>query len=350
MVPLAKAPLTAARAAPRAKISADLCSLAREITDASIARAEKYAFGVMESLSRSGAYTGPKHVGPIDSYVISDWISCVATPRGAWATVLVKAQLAPVDDRNWSGDFYLDGTLGLVHVDRAGQIAHAEIHTEASAQQSGGEFFHRELFAPGLPNCCSFVFGGLEPSKLFDFDGDGEPEIHVAASYGHEGVSDEWDELFTFQAGLIKPYAPAEPYSFSEMVDVTSDGRPDLTLSYVLSGRDQCGSGFPGDGRGPTFIAHSLPDGGFSSDDEQARAYAKRECPAPPAAIESHRDVSCARLWGRSREELERLLRARFVAWDCAAEAAGRAQNPRAREDYELMLSAARSPIPFTLR
>jgi hypothetical protein len=121
-------------------------------------------------------------------------------------------------------------------------------------------------------------------------------------------------------------------------------------MSHELFGRDQCGSGFPGDASGPTFIAHALPNGAFSADDDEARAYAKRECPAPPAAIQSFRDVSCARLWGRSREELERLLRARFVTWDCAAELAGRAQNPRAREDYELMLSAAKAPIPFTLR
>ena len=42
-------------------------------------------------------------------------------------------------------------------------------------------------------------------------------------------------------------------------------------------------------------------------------------------------------------------MRARFLPWDCDAELAGRPQNPKASESYELMLSATKARVPFTL-
>jgi hypothetical protein len=36
-------------------------------------------------------------------------------------------------------------------------------------------------------------------------------------------------------------------------------------------------------------------------------------------------------------------------SWDCDAEMAGRPQKPNARGDYELMLSATKTRVPFTL-
>jgi hypothetical protein len=328
---------------------AEPCAVAKAITDASIARAEQHAKLVMERLTNTGAYTGPKHAGAIDSYVLSDWLECFETPGGAWATVLVKAQLAPTAAENWS-EFHLDGTIALVHVDRTGAISQVEISTEAGASETSGEFFNRELFAPGLPNCCSFVFGGLARPGLYDFDADGEPEIHIAASYGHEGAHDEWDALFTFRAGRIERYAPAQGYPFLDVRDETGDGVPDLVMAEELPGGESCGSGFPANGRGLALIAHALPGGTFSAVDAAARDYAKKQCPAAPASIQSFSDVLCARLWGRSKDELERVVRTSFVAWDCAAETAQRPQNPRARADYELMLSATKSDVPFTLR
>jgi hypothetical protein len=279
---------------------AEPCAVAKAITDASIARAEQHAKLVMERLTNTGAYTGPKHAGAIDSYVLSDWLECFETPGGAWATVLVKAQLAPTAAENWSE--------------------------------------------------CSFVFGGLARPGLHDFDADGEPEIHIAASYGHEGAHDEWDALFTFRAGRIERYAPAQGYPFLDVRDETGDGVPDLVMAEELPGGESCGSGFPANGRGLALIAHALPGGTFSAVDAAARDYAKKQCPAAPASIQSFSDVLCARPWGRSKDELERVARTNFVAWDCAAETAQRPQNPRARADYELMLSATKSDVPFTLR
>ena len=303
----------------------------------------------MERLTSAENYTGPTHTGPIESYAVPPSVQCFETPGGAWAIALVKAQLAPLSSFDWS-DFHLDGTLALIHVDRSGSVVEVPISTEAGASETTGDFFNRELFEPSLPNCCSFTFGGLAQPTLFDFDGDGEPEIHVAASYGHEGVHDESDELFTFRAGRVEPYPPAKAYPFVDVIDETGDGLPDLVMAEELDGGESCGSGFPVEGRGLDFIAHALPGGAFSADDEAAREHAKKRCPVPPAAIRSFEDVLCAKLWGSSQAELERVVRTSFVKWDCAAEAAGRAQHPRAALDHELMLSAAASRVPFTLR
>lgn len=199
------------------------------------------------------------------------------------------------------------------------------------------------------PNCCEWVFGGLEPMELYDFDGDGEPEVHVGASYGHEGVSERSDALLTFKDGRIEPYAPAALYAFEAMRDVTGDGIPDLLMSEGLGGTEQCGSGFPGDGNAMTFIAHALPGGGFSNVDAEARAFAKATCPRRPASIKTLDDVQCARLWGVTRAKLELQVRAQFTPWDCDAEMAGRPQKPSARGEFELMLSATGVRVPFTL-
>jgi hypothetical protein len=131
------------------------------------------------------------------------------------------------------------------------------------------------------------------------------------------------------------------------MRDETGDGRPDLFRADGLSGTEQCGSGFPGDGEALSFMAHSLPDGTFSTTDAAARAYAKKLCPVRPARLTDFSSVLCTRLWGGVEAQLELQVRKRFSAWDC--ELPENKQKPGARGDYELMLSATGARVPFTL-
>lgn len=322
----------------------DACVVAAGFTEAATARAEQFAGDVMAQLVSSGAYTGERLEGA-PSYTLTDWLSCSKTPGGAWALQLAQARLSPQSDYDWRGEWYLDGNVVLLHVDTTGGVVQAHVETEADGSASGGPFANDALFKANGPNCCDFVFGGLRPFELFDFDGDGEPEVHVMASYGHEGVHEEWHQLFSFKQGRIEPYAAAP--AFDAMRDETGDGRPDLFRASSLSGREECGSGFPGDGEGLSFMAHSLPDGTFSTTDAAARAYAKTLCPTRPAALTDFSSVLCARLWGGVEADLERQVRKKFRTWDC--EQPENKQKPGARSDYELMLSATGIDVPFTL-
>lgn len=57
----------------------------------------------------------------------------------------------------------------------------------------------------------------------------------------------------------------------------------------------------------------------------------------------------CARLWGGDPAKLELQVRARFGPEDCDAMQAGRPQKPNASPYFELMLSACKTDVPFTL-
>lgn len=341
--------VAAAPAAPSTELAApagatDPCRIAQNVTDAAIAKAQTFASSVMDRELAAGKYDKPKPDLPIEGFEVSSWLQCTKTQGGAWAFVLAKAALTPQSDYDWSDAWVLSGEVALAHVNGSGAVVLAPVSTQAGPG-AGGIFMNPEQ----TPNCCEWVFGGLEPMELYDFDGDGEPEVHVGASYGHEGVSERSDALLTFKDGRIEPYAPAALYAFEAMRDVTGDGIPDLLMSEGLGGTEQCGSGFPGDGNAMTFIAHALPGGGFSNVDAEARAFAKATCPKRPASIKTLDDVQCARLWGVTRAKLELQVRAQFTPWDCDAELAGRPQKPSARGEFELMLSASGVRVPFTL-
>ncbi len=67
------------------------------------------------------------------------------------------------------------------------------------------------------------------PPVLFDFDGDGEPEIFVdVREVGDEGHVARQSALLTFLGGAVVPYAPAQGFDIDSLADVDEDGRPDF--------------------------------------------------------------------------------------------------------------------------
>jgi len=326
--------------------SAELDEYRRQIAtelDAGDAAAVEHLRNVVEKLESSRA--PPAHLEPS----LPSGLDCVATTNGAWAVVLDRAQLSPNSDGDWTPPWLLDGRLVLVHVAPDQTIAKAPIQTLMQAQRIGGPFFG-EAFRSEAANCCDWVFGGLHGISVpFDFDGDRAPEILVAAARSHEGSHDESRVLFTFKHGRVEPYAPAKPYTFSEVRDVTGDGRPDLVLDEFFDDADQCGSGFPASSSGPGFIAHSLPDGTFSTDDAAARVHGKHLCPEPPKKLVTLDDVVCAKLWGRTESELIATIEREYMPWDCKAEMSGAPQKPRAKADYTLLRNGASARVPFVL-
>jgi hypothetical protein len=106
----------------------------------------------------------------------------------------------------------------------------------------------------------------------WDFDGDGVGEVLlVTASYWSiDGVPHSGNDGFRLHGGTIVSWDPVPGSSIVDLADVDGDGRPDL----VLDGRP-----------GVVTIAHSLPGGRFSTDDDVARAVLRASCarPVPPA-------------------------------------------------------------------
>lgn len=149
---------------------------------------------------------------------------------------------------------------------------------------------------------------------FFDWDGDGDDEVLVEAARGAADAPDEQRAIvWTFRAvdggaSRVVPYEPSAALTIVGVRDVDGDGRPDLLVSFFGTSHD----GLPTTHR---FLAHSLPDGGFSLRDAAAVTWAQKECPSDPKLDLAQKtpadfdssladDVACALLWGHDPKEL----------------------------------------------
>jgi hypothetical protein len=158
--------------------------------------------------------------------------------------------------------------------------------------------------------------------KMFDYDGDGSPELLVVTqtTYG-SGLVGEESNIWTVRGTDIQVFrmeaGPAP--SFTDVDDVDADGRPDLisrgtfTDSVVTM---SCGTGFV---TAPIFLHHSLPGGGFSMRDAVARKFLDDACGSDSLegvlggttefGKELGTAVACARAHGATAEAVTRTLR-----------------------------------------
>lgn len=163
-----------------------------------------------------------------------------------------------------------------------------------------------------------FSTDGFNLAGLYDYDGDGTPEVIVAHTrWEEEGRDGVAHTVFTVRDGAVREYAPAHAFDRVEgVVDADHDGRPDLVLPSPWRVEDTCGL----DGiehLGPLRLAHALPDGQFSTSDTVSRAWTLSQCsryidqgmPGPDVL-----DVACARLAGSSPEATVAALHARLPA------------------------------------
>lgn len=195
----------------------------------------------------------------------------------------------------------------------------------------------------------SETWSAIDRLQTFDFDGDGEAELIVE---GKRGCAIDMDlmcdtplaevEVFTFTRGAVVPYRspPLPPLLLQSHIvheqandggmffdrndralvfrsagDVDGDGRPDLSsyLFYELVTTD-------GDVttyflHGPSFLAHSLPNGEFSLVDDVARRSLAASCEATEPFAKAtgaglFATAVCARLGGMGLDEITR----RYVA------------------------------------
>ncbi len=251
---------------------------------------------------------------------------CKPTPGGSWRVDMPSATVIA----KWGETYSIEARYSIVHVGNDGA---------------------RHEF---LPDEQLLNYGGrkAETPVAFDFDGDGEPELYVAVrEEGEEGHFALQKDLVTFDGHTVKPYAPARSFDVDGLQDVDRDGRPDLKIHAKYTDTlEGCGAGFPYDWPETRFVAHSRPDGTFSTDDAAARAYARAWCPAAPTRIKSSEDAICARLWAKTPDEIAkaRKLVACVPGW-CEREIAQKPQPPGAAEDCERRVKWFDQPPPFTL-
>jgi hypothetical protein len=188
--------------------------------------------------------------------------------------------------------------------------------------------------------------GGLEIGFLqaYDYDDDGNDELIVpfelkAAS--STPASELPSAVWSFSASGVAPYAKAKLAGGAGAEQLDFDMRPDIGTyaGFVAYFAADCGlKSCPSRVTGPKFFLHSLPDGGFSGNDDAARAALKRACPklSGPVVAEAGgqanlaqtaRNLVCARAHGAEKAALASELDARRAALcgdapSCAAQTA----------------------------
>lgn len=166
----------------------------------------------------------------------------------------------------------------------------------------------------------------IEPPKLFDYDGDGHPEILLSSTHAyiqdHPEISGESlntmsvSELLTFKNKVISlyPLRASNRISTSEIVDmkdVDGDGRPELWMSFNAAVPRSV----------PKRVAHSLPDGTFAFDDDVAKRALLDQCPSSTGLLVERADksintdaslaaIACAALRGEAGHDVRKRVEA----------------------------------------
>lgn len=275
--------------------------------------------------------------------------TCVATPKGAWALRLLEP---PVEERSLAPR----ACVALVHVSTAGET------TECVLPPIGAGF--GTVGCASTADCLSDLFGAWFSIRVVaDYDGDGEDEVFVNASYAFEGGDRGWSSLLSFRGKTIGALPESRSLPYFEAKDVDHDGIEDLVFFPFISmysnpctpTSDRIYSEF-----GVRYVAHARHDGSFSLDDAVARSFVRRQCPKPPRDL-AH-SAACAIAWGAPQalvlEHVQRRhdrcsasanvdpLDARF----CGNDLRGEEEDPCADRVDQVGRAFSRVTPPFTLR
>jgi hypothetical protein len=226
---------------------------------------------------------------------------CRQANAGAWV-MLVDRVKREEDD--------LKGTWALAHVDERGQLAAKELSV---TEYPMGCWPSKDARIPQTqPGDFSVDESERQQFQthhaVFDWDGDGVPELFLNVSLALSAADVSAGCIWTYRDGRVQPFEPARNLNIVRTRDVDGDGRDDLEVSigggrYLPRGgyrQVECST--------LTLIAHSLPNGSFSLTDQVAVEYARRSCKTPSDALSTHVDVLCARVSGMNVASIMRAI------------------------------------------
>lgn len=235
---------------------------------------------------------------------LARWNANFSPPERARWPQFARWSCAPAADGAWA--LTLDGrTLGVAFVAPDGAVARLPLNS-CSLQETN-------------PSDSPYFF-------IEDRDGDGRTEVLLHCVDGRAQA------IVRGAAGLAPSPLPFAGASV-DLVDVDRDGRTDLVghfgaldeqdFGLVADALPDAELIFVAHAAPLRFVAHALPGGGFSLDDEVARVVLRGQCPERPTSLllpqdedldeNSHeeaitRRVMCARVWGVPVAEIAALI------------------------------------------
>ncbi|MEO6420993.1 MAG: hypothetical protein ABIP39_16395, partial [Polyangiaceae bacterium] len=244
------------------------------------------------------------------------WHECSVSDSGsAWTVAITSAsaQSIPATDPGQRCT-HLTIAFAVAHVSPTGEVAltspsFAEALSSESLTDHDGGTASVDVYPPYLETSLSLA-------RAFDADGDGEPELLVAATRDAPEFTLVSSSLWTFRNGKVSLYGEGRLPAIVMMDDVDEDGRPDIVTRGPYQGKPTSWfSSIESPWLAPMFLAHALEDGGFTESDLVARSWVKRMCRTKPKAIkldggpyveDEHpvaEQIVCARVWGASEAE-----------------------------------------------
>lgn len=271
----------------------------------------------------------PFEGGPPDAEVR---LPCRDSRGGSWGVRLSDIELhwGPPLQAGWVIDA---GKFLVSHVDSAGQERTFSLVDDQNPSL--------------LVNSPWFDSMTLRP---LDLDQDGRDEVLVRFSSRLRArvrllLARRGDQIVKLEPSSLAVTGVEKGFFVEDVGDMTSDGLPDLLVAYELGAPEICGE-IEHDPLvfSPPFLLHQLPDHRFVGDDAAARQGVRSWCPHRPHSLDTLEQVYCARLWGRSADELQAELERRYQPRDCEG-----AESDAHRADYAQLLTAASREPPFRL-
>lgn len=204
-----------------------------------------------------------------------------------------------VDELQRDGDSCA-GNWAIVHVDTKGRQLTAWF--DFFAYTNRGATAEELPLEPAASSGFFVTQSGGEHTSVsgdtFDWDGDGEDEFLVVGSRMSMNVEQSTGRIWTFKNRGITLYPHTRNWDVRELKDFDGDGRMDLVV-YVGGGQyistTNAKRMFADE---LLLLAHSLPDGKFTFNDDVAFRHAKSVCPKPSQNLSTQKEVLCARVWG----------------------------------------------------